>query len=221
MELPRVGRTSNARERLLEAMRELIWTGSYGSTSVDQICLRAGVKKGSFYHFFESKSALALSAIDFGWSEYRVKLDALINSEMSPLERLLAGFRDQRIQQRTMQERHGRVLGCPIHSLGCEVATTDPVLCDRLQKILTEILHYYETTIREGQEEGLIVRVMRPNLLVWFSLLHRASCSVLGLRTISVLSTTWKPELFCCFPPRIRPPLIFMIPAWRLRLAER
>lgn len=158
MELPRVGRTSNARERLLEAMRELIWTGSYGSTSVDQICLRAGVKKGSFYHFFESKSALALAAIDFGWSEYRVKLDALINSEMSPLERLLAGFRDQRIQQRTMQERHGRVLGCPIHSLGCEVATTDPVLYDRLQKILTEILHYYETTIREGQEEGLIVR---------------------------------------------------------------
>lgn len=51
----RMGRTSNAKERLLEAVIELIWTGSYGSTSVDQICERAGVKKGSFYHFFESR----------------------------------------------------------------------------------------------------------------------------------------------------------------------
>lgn len=39
-----MGRTSDAKERLMEAMSELIWTGSYGTTSVDQICERAGVR---------------------------------------------------------------------------------------------------------------------------------------------------------------------------------
>ena len=61
-----MGRTSTAKDRLIESMIELIWTGSYGSTSVDQICERAGVKKGSFYHFFESKTALAVTSIDHG-----------------------------------------------------------------------------------------------------------------------------------------------------------
>ncbi|MBC8096206.1 MAG: TetR/AcrR family transcriptional regulator, partial [Akkermansiaceae bacterium] len=49
-----MGRVSNAKERLMKALTELIWTGSYGSTTIDQICERAGVKKGSFYHFFDS-----------------------------------------------------------------------------------------------------------------------------------------------------------------------
>lgn len=33
-----MGRTSDAKERLRDAVIELIWAGSYGTTSVDQIC---------------------------------------------------------------------------------------------------------------------------------------------------------------------------------------
>ncbi len=55
-------RISDAKPRLMDAARTLIWENSYGSTSVDAICLKAGVRKGSFYHFFESKSALATEA---------------------------------------------------------------------------------------------------------------------------------------------------------------
>lgn len=136
---------------------ELIWTGSYGSTSVDHICERAGVKKGSFYHFFESKSALALAAIDHSWAEYRAELDGFFAPEVAPLERILACFRDYRREQGEQLERHGRVLGCPIHSLGAEVATTDPGLRDRLQEILEEFLVYYKSAIRDGQARGDIV----------------------------------------------------------------
>ena len=42
--------------RLTEAAMDLIWHNSYGATSVDAICERAGAKKGSFYYFFKSKS---------------------------------------------------------------------------------------------------------------------------------------------------------------------
>lgn len=46
-----MGRTSDAKEKLKEAA-ELIWAGSYGTTSVDDICERAGVRKGHFLPLF-------------------------------------------------------------------------------------------------------------------------------------------------------------------------
>ena len=58
-----MGRVSDAREKLMSAILELIWSGSYGNTTIDQICERAGVKKGSFYYFFDSKADLAVAAI--------------------------------------------------------------------------------------------------------------------------------------------------------------
>lgn len=152
-----MGRVSDARERLLEAMMELIWTGSYGRTSVDHICDRAGVKKGSFYHFFESKSALALAAIDHGWAEHRLHLEAVFSPDTAPLDRILRCFREFREEQEELLEKHGRVLGCPVHSLGAEVATTDPELRDRLQEILEEFLTYYASAIRDGQADGSVV----------------------------------------------------------------
>jgi TetR/AcrR family transcriptional repressor of nem operon len=89
-----MGRTSTAKDRLIEAMIELIWTGSYGSTSVDQICERAGVKKGSFYHFFESKTALAVTSIEHGWTEHRKELDQIFSPVVPPVERILNCFRN-------------------------------------------------------------------------------------------------------------------------------
>jgi TetR/AcrR family transcriptional repressor of nem operon len=52
------------KERLTEAAMDLIWENSYGATSVDAICERAGAKKGSFYYFFKSKSELAAAALE-------------------------------------------------------------------------------------------------------------------------------------------------------------
>src|SRR6266404_7247315 len=83
-----MGRASDAKERLMDAVLELIWTGSYGSTTIDQICEKAGVKKGSFYYFFDSKADLSVAAIDAGWQSKRPELDAVFSPTIPPLERL-------------------------------------------------------------------------------------------------------------------------------------
>ena len=79
-----MGRVSDAKERLMKAVRELIWTGSYGRTTIDQICDKAGVKKGSFYYFFDSKADLAGAAISEEWECRRPELDSLFSPTIPP-----------------------------------------------------------------------------------------------------------------------------------------
>src|SRR3982751_2660152 len=118
-----MGRVSDARERLMGAMTELIWTGSYGSTTIDQICDRAGVKKGSFYHFFESKADLAAAALDEDWQRRRTELDAIFSPTVPPLDRIRK-YCDYSYQiQGEIHKKCGSVLGCPLFCLGSEVST--------------------------------------------------------------------------------------------------
>jgi len=150
-------RVSDAKQRLMEATRTLIWENSYGSTSVDAICLKAGVRKGSFYHFFESKSTLAAEAIEADWQDKRARLDEMFSPQVPPLDRLRHYFEYVFDRQAAVHAQCGCVLGCPILSLGCEVSTQDPVIRGKVQEILGRQLRYFETAIRDAHGEGSIV----------------------------------------------------------------
>ncbi len=150
-----MGRVSDARERLMTAVGELIWTGSYGSTTIDRICEKAGVKKGSFYYFFESKADLALAALDRQWERHRTELDAIFSSSRPPLERLRRYCEYSYRFQADLQGKYGCVLGCPLFSVGAEISTRE----DRLQKKIQEILEYkrryLESTLRDAHAARL------------------------------------------------------------------
>src|SRR6266487_2138353 len=105
-----MGRVSDAKQRLMDAVRELIWRGSYGSTTIDQICEKAGVKKGSFYYFFDSKADLAETAIEEEWQRRRKDLDAIFSPTVSPLERLRKYCEFSYQFQREIQAQCGCVL---------------------------------------------------------------------------------------------------------------
>ena len=51
-----------SKTKLLNAALNVIRAKGYAATTVDDICHAAGVTKGSFFHHFESKDDLALSA---------------------------------------------------------------------------------------------------------------------------------------------------------------
>jgi len=151
-----MGRPSDAKARLMKAVRELIWTGSYGSTTIDQICERAGVKKGSFYYFFDSKCDLAVAALDEDFQKRRVELDAIFSPTVPPLDRIRNycefGYR----LQAELKKECGVVLGCPLCTLGAEVSTQDEKLRLKIQEILQYKSKYIETAIRDADAAGLI-----------------------------------------------------------------
>jgi len=60
---------SDSKERILATGKELFLARGYAATTVDAICEKAGLTKGSFYYFFESKEELGLAVLD--WSLQR------------------------------------------------------------------------------------------------------------------------------------------------------
>jgi TetR/AcrR family transcriptional repressor of nem operon len=152
-----MGRVSDAKERLMGAVRELIWEGSYGSTTIDHICEKAGVKKGSFYYFYDSKAALALEALDEEWERRRADLDAIFSPTVPPLERLSRYCDYGYDLQDQIRRKCGRVLGCPLLSLGAEISTQEPKLQRKIQVILDQKRKYLESAIRDAHAAGLIL----------------------------------------------------------------
>ena len=55
-----------SKERILAAARELFLARGYAATTVDAICEKAELTKGSFYYSFDSKEDLGLAVLD--WS---------------------------------------------------------------------------------------------------------------------------------------------------------
>lgn len=151
-----MGRVSDAKEKLMDAVSELIWTGSYGTTTIDQICEKAGVKKGSFYYFFESKADLAVAAIDANCDKKRGELDTIFSASVPPLERIQKFCEFGYQKQVEMKEKYGSVLGCPLCTLGSEVSTQEQKLRERIEQIMDGQRKYLESAIRDAHAEGLI-----------------------------------------------------------------
>lgn len=57
-----------ARQKLLDAALALVREKGYASTTLDELCAKAGVAKGSFFHHFKDKQAIAVAAAGY-WSE--------------------------------------------------------------------------------------------------------------------------------------------------------
>lgn len=85
-----------ARGKLLEAAISIIREKGYAATSVDEVCGKAGVTKGAFFHHFASKDALAVAAVNH-WAEkdHRFFAAASYHRFDDPLDRLL-GYLDLR-----------------------------------------------------------------------------------------------------------------------------
>ena len=152
-----MGRTSDADERLMTAARDLMWEESYGSVTIDDICNRAGVKKGSFYYFFDSKAALAVAALERLWNDdWKPKMDARFSPSVEPLERIRGYLEAHYTMQSQVQKDTGKVLGCPVCSLGSEISTQEIDVGAKVREIFGRKRKYLESAIRDAMAEGVI-----------------------------------------------------------------
>jgi TetR/AcrR family transcriptional repressor of nem operon len=139
-----MGRTSDARERLVESCQALMHEKGYTAVGVGEICSRAGVKKGSFYHFFPSKQEL--------------QLDSVLGSDTPPLERLARFFESSYQAHRESRKACGKLLGCPIGNLALEMGSQDAVLRERLRAVFDSQVDRFSALIEEAIGRGDLPR---------------------------------------------------------------
>jgi TetR/AcrR family transcriptional repressor of nem operon len=88
---------SETRAKLLDAARDVIRTKGYAGSTVDDICAAAGVTKGGFFHYFDSKEELGIAAVErFGAMAATLFASAPYRSKSDPRDRVL-GYVDFRI----------------------------------------------------------------------------------------------------------------------------
>jgi TetR/AcrR family transcriptional repressor of nem operon len=119
-----MGRRSDAKERILAAAQELIELRGYSQIGVAEICTAAGVPKGSFYYFFDSKDTLALAVVEMRWEAQRATWTQILSSDDPPLDRL------RRLCEVTVSGLHaaqqscGTIAGCLFGNLALELSNS-------------------------------------------------------------------------------------------------
>ncbi|MEJ2858770.1 MULTISPECIES: TetR/AcrR family transcriptional regulator [unclassified Saccharothrix] len=151
-----MGRSSDAREKLLGAACELMRSRGYGAIGVAEICERAGVRKGSFYYFFESKQALTVEALRHAWQEESAEWRAVLGAKGHPFRRLEALLRAQVKAQYDSKRDVGVVRGCLYGNLVLEVGGNDEAVHACLREIFAEQVALVQKVLHEAHAEGLL-----------------------------------------------------------------
>ena len=151
-----MGRTSDTRARLIETTLDLVRRDGYGAVTVDAICEAVGVKKGSFYHFFRSKDALVIAALDWHWEWVKERLDAVFSPELAPLARFERYFEFIEERQVQLKKELGCVVGCALYSVGSEVSAQNPKIRAKIRQLVRRYLKYFEAALEDLHAEGRI-----------------------------------------------------------------
>jgi TetR/AcrR family transcriptional regulator, transcriptional repressor for nem operon len=111
-----------AQEKILDAAKVLMLSKGYPATTVDGICKKAEVSKGSFYHFFASKEDLGVALLE--WYYQRESENMFIgkfNDVKDPTQRMFE-FVDH--MEKNSKKFWGN--GCLLTNLGMEMVETNP-----------------------------------------------------------------------------------------------
>lgn len=200
-----MGRTSDAKQRLIDSAIELIHSRSYADVGVNELCQQAGVKKGSFYHFFPSKQDLTLTALDVLAEEFERRLSGPALSRNLPFAekiQYLMGLSSQ--YQRSVSDATGHTPGCPFGNLAVELSNQD-------EAIRLKVLHIFEM-VTDRFERSLADAIASGELPEMDT--HLTAQSILAyLEGALLLSKTWNdPELIPRLARQI-PQLITPVPA--------
>ena len=135
----------DTREKLIDTAEKLMLRDGYSATRVDDVIRRAGLSKGSFYHFFDSKESLGLAALERYFADRVGRLAAGPSAaETDPLPRA-HGFLDRgsRGAPKLWKE------GCLLASLAADAAGTSRVVSSALRK-------------RTGELRAMVVDLLGP-----------------------------------------------------------
>lgn len=133
-------KTPSTKEQLLQTAMELMLAKGYTATTVDEICEKAGITKGGFFHYFESKEDLGKAVIEHYWQlQMQMIREMPFNAIKDPLKKL-HGFLDS-FADRARDPQITK--SCLIGNFSQELSSTYPeirTLCDKKFSMFADML---------------------------------------------------------------------------------
>lgn len=143
-----------ARERLIESTRELLWERGYVATSPKAIQARSGAGQGSMYHHFRGKRDVALAAIERNAADLRAAAEADLSGPGTVAERIAGYLRRERAALR----------GCPVGRLTQDPAVlADPDLRRPVEETFSWLRARLAGLIEEGRATGELRGSLEPD----------------------------------------------------------
>ena len=130
------------RQRIVDAAADLIFRQGVAHTTIEDVRAAADVSSSQLYHYFQDKTALVWSVVDH-------QADTMVGGQEMFDFSTLEGLRAWRDFVIAGQREHHCIGGCPIGSLGGELAETDP----DARAHVAEGFARWETTIQSGLRE--------------------------------------------------------------------
>lgn len=125
----------DTREKLIRTAEKMMLRDGYSATRVDDVIRNAGLSKGSFYHFFDSKEALGLAALEHYYADRVERLAAgAYAAETDPRRRAL-GFLDHAASAAPDLWKQG----CLLANFAADAAGSSRIVSNVLKKRTSEL----------------------------------------------------------------------------------
>lgn len=145
------------RQRLIDSAWRCAGRAGYRDMTVDDVCSEAGLSKGAFYGYFDSKRALMLALLDDDAAEIDREIERLERQRLSPAQRV------QRFT-RWMLERGEDAARVQVRADLWATILTEREVRDRLATAMDERRRRLRQWIEAGLASGELVDVP-PNAL--------------------------------------------------------
>jgi TetR/AcrR family transcriptional repressor of nem operon len=178
----------NTKTVLLDAGKRIFCEKGYNNAGIEAILQAAGVPKGSFYYYFQSKEDFGLQVINRFAECYAAEMDRhLVDESVPPLERLRNLF--ESVVGR-LESQHCRN-GCLVGNLSQEMADQSETFRARLEEIFDDWRNRYADCLRQAQDAGEIpVQVdVRELAEFWLSSWQGAILRAKTMRSTAPLRT--------------------------------
>ena len=138
----------DTRTKLLEKGDDLLSRMGFNATGVQEITAAAGVPKGSFYNYFDSKEAFAVEVLGQYWGSVEAMYGPLLrDKDTSPIHRISKYFHG-------LAEFHKRqryASGCLIGNMALEVTPSSADVRAKLVTVYREWAEELAECLREAQ----------------------------------------------------------------------
>ncbi len=149
------------RQHILETGRKLIAEQGFSSMGLSLLLKTAGVPKGSFYHYFESKEHFGCVLVQQYIDEYMATLNALLEpGELTYREKLFSYWS----RWKTTQHAEDTSKHCLIVKLSAEIADSSEDIRELMAQLANKVETKLGDIIQAGIQDGSIAPGVDPKV---------------------------------------------------------